>query len=148
MAREPTRSSRISTGYNDSVNSIAESDADFSFFEAAGTNLTLSGALTAGGGTAVAAISTGTAEIDLGSLTSKGGGSLVTVGLAGAVPGDTIIINPDSEWSNYNAVHFYAYSGDTTGEVNVVANASSSITAVNPAAVVFRLTRINFASFI
>lgn len=45
MARYPTTFSRVSSGYKDSKNTLAETGYDLGFFDSIGTNLTLSGTL-------------------------------------------------------------------------------------------------------
>lgn len=177
MARAPTLFSRVSTGWSDSAQSLADVDAgdtgeDFSCINGAATGtwavtgaltqtgaatfsstVTAAGQITAtsgiavGGGDAVTVISTTTASVDIGNLTA-GNKSVDTVALSGATNGDTLIVSPDSLYSgDWEWVELRAVSGDTTGEVNLLSS-NVSTEAIDPGAMTFRITRIGFGSFI
>jgi len=139
MARDPTTFSRVSTGYKDSVNTIAESGYDFSCIDGyaetltvnagvtgaltgavTGTTGTFSTSLGVGGGTAITSLSITTHTVDFGSVTAYGYSTL-TVGISGATYEDGFFVTTPSIWSGADdALSVTARSGDTTGEVDLV----------------------------
>ena len=155
MPRPPTRFSRMSVGFVSSAESLVDRDAGdtgdvFSvtggsaFGEVSTTVLTATTSLAVGGGTTLEKISAVTVAADFGSVTSIGGGSTITVGVAGVVDGDLLYAQRPSIWSGaYGALTLDASSGDTTGEVNLTAN-NSGITAIDSASAVVNILHINF----
>jgi hypothetical protein len=159
MARPPTRHSRLSVGYHSSAQTLPDYDAadtgavfsvtGDSVFDSAVSiagNLTATGGISVGGGGEITAASSATAELDFGSIAISGGQSTLTMALAGASGSatntDVFIINPSSEWSGTDyQLQITVNSGDTAGEINVTA-INSGLTAVDPAATVFRVTRL------
>ena len=156
MARKPTTFSKVSTGYNDSANSVLESGYDLGFIDGYGTNLTLGDGLTVTGdlsvtgdvvvadGTTIGGFSLTTHTIDFGSLGVSGGQSTVTVGIASALKDDGFFISVPSIWSvaDYQ-VDVKVSSGSTTGEVNVTA-LNSGLTTVDPTSGTFTILRVGF----
>jgi len=144
MARKPTTFSKVSTGYNDSVNTVGESGYDLGFIDGYGTTLTLATSLNVAGGTALTGLSATTHSIDFGAVSGENA-SLKTVGIAGATGDDVLLITRPSTWSGaaYNVLTVAAQSGDTTGEVNVICF-NSGTTNTDPAAAVFSILRIAF----
>jgi len=144
MARDPTTFSRVSTGYKDSVNTIAESGYDFSFIDGYGETLTLGTSFGVGGGTTVTGFSVTTHSVDFGAVDGEAS-SLVTVGITGAAGDDGLFVTRPSTWSGaaYQTIVLAAQSGDTTGEVNVIC-ANSGTTSTDPAAGVITILRVAF----
>ena len=175
MARYPTTYSRVSTGYKDSKNTIAESGYDLGFIDAIGSgtlqssNLsatgllagataaifsmtTLSGGISVGGGDKISLISSKTAAISLGAIAPLESSSVVTVaGPSGTSRGDALFITVDSIYPVVAAnrdVHWMCSSSSTAGEVHVW-GVNSTLTSVTPtASTVVRITRIGFPSYL
>jgi hypothetical protein len=135
MARDPTTFSRVSTGYKDSANTIAESGYDLDFIDGVGDTLTL------GGGTTLTHVSVTTHTVDFGSVTAYGYSTL-TVGVSGATYEDAFLVTTPSIWSGADdALSVAARSGDTTGEVDLVC-VNSGATARDATSGTFIVTRI------
>lgn len=132
MSVPPTRLSRVSLGFHSDQSAPT---GDTGPWLSVGTNV----------GAGIDEVSTTTASVDFGSINPQEA-STQTVAISRATRGDTIIANPDSEWSgdDYH-LSVMAHSGDTTGEVTVKAT-NSAATAHDPAATVWRFTRIGFGN--
>jgi hypothetical protein len=99
--------------------------------------------ITLGSGAALGGILSSVVSVDFASV--PGNDSVTTTAtLTGAAVGDAVIVTPSSQWSG--AYLDLAVSGQVTAADTVTLTAANSAaTAVNPAAVNFRLTAINFA---
>ena len=133
-----------------------------STLEAAGTN-TFSGAITGGaatwssvntftagasigGATLIQRISTITGDVNLGSCLATNSISS-TIAFAGVAIGDTVFVNPSSEWSGaYLNIQLVAQVTAT----NVITLVASNVSTVNidPADVVMRFTAIEYAEYL
>lgn len=142
MAISPTRFSRLSIGWYSSDETLADHDAADT-----GPVASIDGPFSLGeGGTSLDGISATTAAIDFGSVAAHESSS-VTAALSGAAVGDSVIASPGSNWSGaYYDLAINAHVSEA-GVVTVSA-ANSTATAVNPDETVFRLTAINFSSFV
>lgn len=145
MARDPTRLSRVSVGYDNEVQENVDKDAGDA--GAVFSTTTYGTDIGESGTGPIVQISTHTFATDLGTIAVQDS-SVATVGISGATRGDSFIVQHDSEWSGADHdIVVTAQSGDTTGEVNIIA-VNSTLTAVDTTAAVFRVTRINFGSYI
>ena len=72
MARAPTTFSRVSTGYKDSKNTLAESGYDLGFIDGIGTNLTLTGTAAGAAGTFTSTLSANGAVTFQSTVTTRG----------------------------------------------------------------------------
>ena len=163
MARGPTTYSKISTGYVDSGNTIAESNYDFSCIDGyaetltvnagvagdltgavTGTTGTFSTSLGVGGGTTITSIHAVAEILDFGNLGVSGGVSTLTAAVSGATYSDAFMVTTPSIWSGLDdLVIVTARSGDTTGEVDIIA-VNSGLSARDCTAGSFIITRIGF----
>lgn len=145
MARDPTRFSRVSIGYVDSAQTVVDVDAGDS-----GPIWSSIGGIDIGesGTGPLVQVSTTTHSDDLGTISAHDS-STITVEHSGATRGDTFLVALDSEWSGADYdITVTAQSGDTTDEVNIIA-VNSTITNVDTTNLgVWRLTRINFGTYI
>ena len=146
MAISPTRFSRVSIGWRDSAKSLVDLDpAD------TGPAASITGGVVFGNsGSQLNTISSTTASVDFGSVAAFESSSVLTVGVSGLTRGDTLIATLDANWSlaaGHRDLSIFASSSSTVGEANVWA-VNSTLTAVNPAGVVVRFTRIAHPSYL
>lgn len=138
MAIDPTRFSRVSIGFVDSVRSIADLDpAD------TGAAFSVTGGFVAGGGAQIDGVFSSVVSVNFASV--PGNDSVTTsVTVTGAAVDDAVVVTPSSTWSgSYLDI---GVSGQVTAANTVTLSArNSAATAVNPDALNMRVTVISFA---
>ncbi len=130
MAIEPTRFSRVSTGWRSSTQSLAGADIadtgnDFSCINGAATGTwtvtgaqvqsgaatfsstvsvagqaTLTGGLAVGGGSLIDVFSSGTCALSFGAIAPLESSSVQTFACSGVTRGDAVLLGIDSNWPN------------------------------------------------
>lgn len=136
MPLDPTRFSRVSIGFVDSVRSIVDLDpAD------TGAVLSVTGGVAFGGGAQINTIVSGTASVDFGSVAGNDS-STATATLTGIAVGDPVLVMPGSNWSGAYFDLCLSAVASAANVVTVVA-ANSAATAINPDASTFRFIGFN-----
>ena len=105
---------------------------------------TLTTSVAVGGGTTITSLSLVTETLNFGSVDDHGGTSTLTMGISGATYEDAFFVTAPSIWSGLDdTVSITARSGDSTGEVDVIA-VDSSFTARDLTEGTFVLMRVGF----